>query len=139
MGCTQGKCCLPRPPGRGSGGGRGRSGATLGRAEVPGAGLVLEYATLAVPGLYPDSPGRESQDAHLVATRFAGDPDLHLFAVFDGHGAAGAACAGFAREALPRLLAAAAGAFLLDADLAVAIWEASRRTPRPAMARAPAG
>jgi serine/threonine protein phosphatase PrpC len=123
MGCTQGKCCLPRPPGRGSGGGRGRGGATLGRAEVPGAGLLLEYATLDVAGLYPDSPGRESQDAHLVATRFAGDPDLHLFAVFDGHGAAGTACAGFARDALPRLLAAAAGAGSLAADPAAAFRE----------------
>ncbi|XP_052161859.1 probable protein phosphatase 2C 65 isoform X1 [Oryza glaberrima] len=109
MGCAQGKCCVPRRQrGRGGGGGGavgGRGGATLGRVAVPAAGLVLEYATLAVAGLYPDSPGRESQDAHLVATRFAGHPDLHLFAVFDGHGACGAACAGFARDALPRLLA----------------------------------
>ena len=116
MGCTQGKCCLPLPR-------RGRGGPG-GHAEVPGAGMVLEYATLAVAGLYPDSPGRESQDAHLVATRFAGDPDLHLFAVFDGHGAAGAACAGFAREALPRLLAAAAGAGSLAEDPAAAFREA---------------
>jgi hypothetical protein len=74
----------------------------LGRTEVPDAGLALEYTMLAVTGLYPDSPGRESQDAHLVSMRFAGDPDLHLFAVFDGHGTSGAACAGFARETLPR-------------------------------------
>ncbi|CAD6216871.1 unnamed protein product [Miscanthus lutarioriparius] len=124
MGCAQGKCCLPRHPRRGSSSAVG-GGATLGRAAVPGAGLVLEYAALAVAGLYPDSPARESQDAHLVATRFAGDPDLHLFAVFDGHGAAGAACAGFARDALPRLLLAspslaAAGA----ADPAAAFREA---------------
>uniref|UniRef100_A0A453AWQ3 protein-serine/threonine phosphatase n=1 Tax=Aegilops tauschii subsp. strangulata TaxID=200361 RepID=A0A453AWQ3_AEGTS len=70
--------------------------------------MTLEYATLTVDGLYPDSPGRETQDAYLVATRFAGDPDLHLFAVFDGHGACGAACSGFARDALPRLLLLAA-------------------------------
>jgi hypothetical protein len=56
MGCAQGKCCLPRRP-------RRDAGATLGRAAVPGAGLVLEYAALEVPGLYPDSPGRESQVA----------------------------------------------------------------------------
>ncbi|KAL5197558.1 hypothetical protein ABZP36_001070 [Zizania latifolia] len=118
MGCVQGKCCLPRQQrGRGGGGGvgvGGRGGATLGRAAVPGAGLVLEYATLTVAGLYPDSPGRESQDAYVAATRFAGDPDLHLFAVFDGHGACGAACAGFARDALPRLLAADAGRLAED-------------------------
>ncbi|KAF0906456.1 hypothetical protein E2562_011451 [Oryza meyeriana var. granulata] len=115
MGCAQGKCCVPRRQrgrggvggGGGGGGVGGRGGATLGHAAVPGAGLVLDYATMTVAGLYPDSPGRESQDAYLVATRFAGEPDLHLFAVFDGHGACGAACAGFAREALPRLLAAA--------------------------------
>nr|ACG25548.1 hypothetical protein [Zea mays]ACG25572.1 hypothetical protein [Zea mays] len=105
MGCAQGKCCLPRHPRRGSDADAVGGGATLGRAAVPGAGLVLEYAALAVAGLYPDSTARESQDAHLVATRFAGDPDLHLFAVFDGHGTAGTACAGFARDALPRLLA----------------------------------
>jgi serine/threonine protein phosphatase PrpC len=112
MGCAQGKCCLPRRPRRGA--------ATLGRAAVPGAGLVLEYAALEVAGLYPDTPGRESQDAHLVATRFAGDPDLHLFAVFDGHGACGAACAGYARDALPRLLAG----LLPAADPAAALREA---------------
>ncbi|KAL6841872.1 hypothetical protein ACP4OV_028384 [Aristida adscensionis] len=140
MGCAHGKCCVPRASRRGGGGGGGRGGggagggggvpggghgeAALGRAAVPGAGLVLEYAALAVPGLYPDSPGRESQDAHLVATRFAGDPELHLFAVFDGHGACGAACAGFAREAVPRLLAAAAAAGRLAADPAGAFREA---------------
>ncbi|KAM0866032.1 hypothetical protein ACQ4PT_042906 [Festuca glaucescens] len=136
MGCAQGKCCLPRGgaggQGRGAGGGLpgGRGGATLGRAAVPGADLVLEYATLTVDGLYPDSPGRESQDAYLVATRFAGDPDLHLFAVFDGHGASGTACAGFARDALPRLLLAAAGGgdgdagSILAADPAAAFREA---------------
>jgi hypothetical protein len=108
MGCAQGKCCLSRHPRRGSAAVGGRDGTTLGRAAVPGAGLVLEYAALAVVGLYPDSPARESQDTHLVATRFAVDPDLHLFAVFDGHGVAGASCAGFARDALSRLLASLA-------------------------------
>ncbi|KAK3127882.1 hypothetical protein QOZ80_7AG0579680 [Eleusine coracana subsp. coracana] len=133
MGCAQGKCCLPRHQRRGGGAGRGcavpggHGGATLGRAAVPGAGLVLEYAALEVAGLYPDSPGRESQDTHLVATRFAGDPDLHLFAVFDGHGACGAACAEFARDALPRLLADTgdgAPGRLLAADPAAAFREA---------------
>nr|XP_051214046.1 probable protein phosphatase 2C 65 isoform X2 [Lolium perenne] len=126
MGCAHGKCCLPRGgQGRAAGGGLpgGRGGATLGRAAVPGADLVLEYATLTVDGLYPDSPGRESQDAHLVATRFAGDPDLHLFAVFDGHGASGTACAAFARDALPRLLLASPSSSLA-ADPAAAFRDA---------------
>ncbi|KAG8079516.1 hypothetical protein GUJ93_ZPchr0007g6164 [Zizania palustris] len=117
MGCAQGKCCLPwqqRGRGGGTGGVGGRGGTTVGRAAVPGAGLVLEYATLTVPGLYPDSPGRESQDAYLVATRFSGDTDLHLFAVLDGHGACGAACAGFARDALPRILAEDYGRLVED-------------------------
>ncbi|XP_047068258.1 probable protein phosphatase 2C 65 isoform X2 [Lolium rigidum] len=125
MGCAHGKCCLPRggQGRRAAGGGLpgGRGGATLGRAAVPGADLVLEYATLTVDGLYPDSPGRESQDAHLVATRFAGDPDLHLFAVFDGHGASGTACAAFARDALPRLLLASSS---FAADPAAAFRDA---------------
>lgn len=133
MGCAQGKCCLPRHSrtrGSSSSSAAGKrlpgaqGGATLGSAAVPGAGLVLEHAALAVPGLYPDSPAREPQDAHLVATRFAGDPDLHLFAVFDGHGAAGAACAAFARDSLPRLLAAAASAGSLAADPAAAFRDA---------------
>ncbi|WVZ66895.1 hypothetical protein U9M48_016054 [Paspalum notatum var. saurae] len=121
MGCAHGKGCLPRHArDRGSSAAAAKrlpgaqGGATLGRAAVPGAGLVLEHAALAVPGLYPDSPARVPQDAHLVATRFAGDPDLHLFAVFDGHGAAGAACAAFARDALPRLLLASAASLAAD-------------------------
>jgi serine/threonine protein phosphatase PrpC len=120
MGCAQGKCCLPRHPRRGSSS-AAIGGPTLDRAAVPRAGLLLEYAALAVAGLYPDSPARDSQDAHLVATRFAGDPNLHLFAVFDGHGAAGAACAGFARDALPRLLLASPS---LASDPAAAFREA---------------
>ena len=47
-----------------------------------------------------------AQDANLVTMRFARDPHMHLFAVFDGHSASGTACVGFALDALPRLLLA---------------------------------
>ena len=109
MGCAQGKCCLPRDGSGCAGEPRGgvpagRGDTTLGRAAVPRVDLLLlEYATLTVDGLYP-----ESQDAYLVATRFAGDRDLHLFAVLDSHDASGTAYAGFARDALPRLFLASA-------------------------------
>jgi serine/threonine protein phosphatase PrpC len=62
---------------------------------------------------------------HLFAIVVTGSwsSDLHLFAVFDGHGACGAACAGFAWDVLPRLLAGGDSG-LLPADPAAALREA---------------
>ncbi|KAG1327787.1 putative protein phosphatase 2C 35 [Cocos nucifera] len=72
----------------------------LGSADVPSHHLFLEFSFLSQRGYYPDSPNRENQDALCIKTQLQGNPNLHLFAVFDGHGQFGAQCAAFARDRL---------------------------------------
>nr|XP_029124141.1 probable protein phosphatase 2C 35 isoform X3 [Elaeis guineensis] len=119
MGCVQAKCwlrcrrccCLDQPSSAGGDGGASRdgdsgrrqhllSGSPLGSAAIPSHGLLLQYSYLSQRGHYPDSPDRENQDTLSIKTQLQGNPNLHLFAVFDGHGHFGAQCAAFASEHL---------------------------------------
>lgn len=125
MGCVHGRCCCRcvdeccSDDGGGGGdedGGRGSSGldgrrrrhvltqSAVGSAAVPSHGLLLEYSSLTQRGHYPDSPERENQDSFVVKTQLQGNPNLHLFAVFDGHGQFGAQCSGLLRERLADIL-----------------------------------
>ncbi|PKA60894.1 putative protein phosphatase 2C 35 [Apostasia shenzhenica] len=135
MGCVQGKscsgCCRGWTSGTTSsagspGSGRGASaaaaasatsdagplgkhvltGSTVGSAVVPSRGLLLQYSSLSERGHYPDTPDRENQDAFCIKTNFQGNPNLHFFGVFDGHGQFGAQCAIFVRDKLVDLLSA---------------------------------
>lgn len=129
MGCVQGKCgsscgfccCRHRPSEPGSSGnGRGGSaaaevgpihehgnlGSTVSIAAVPSAGFCLQYSSLSLRGNYPDTPDRENQDAFCIRTNLQGNPDLHFFGVFDGHGQFGGECANFVRDKLVDLLSA---------------------------------
>lgn len=80
------------------------TGTAVGSAAVPAANLTLYYSSLTQRGHYPDSPNRRNQDAFLIETHLQSNPNLHLFAVFDGHGQFGAECAEFVRETLARIL-----------------------------------
>ncbi|CAL9037525.1 probable protein phosphatase 2C 35 [Musa acuminata AAA Group] len=82
------------------------SAASLGSADVPSAGLRLHYSSLTQRGYYPGSPDRANQDSFCVMTQFQGNPDLHFFGVFDGHGDFGAECAAFVRDKLTAVLSA---------------------------------
>ncbi|KAG6505297.1 hypothetical protein ZIOFF_037652 [Zingiber officinale] len=82
------------------------TGASLSAADVPSAGLRLHFSTLTQRGYYPDEPDRTNEDSFCVKLRLQGDPDLHLFGVFDGHGKFGAQCSEFVRDKLPDFLAA---------------------------------
>jgi hypothetical protein len=68
---------------------------TLGSTQIPSHGLLLQYSALSHRGHYPDSPERENQDFFLIKTQLLLNPNLHLFGVFDGHGAYGTQCARF--------------------------------------------
>ncbi|WOL03200.1 hypothetical protein Cni_G11920 [Canna indica] len=80
------------------------SGASLGSADVPSAGLRLVHSSLTQRGYYPGLPDRPNQDSFFVKVQFQGNPELHLFGVFDGHGQYGAECAEFARDKLADIL-----------------------------------
>lgn len=123
MGCVQGKCC--RGYGRccchyqaSSDGESAETGSVrvhegsqltdcaIGCAAIPSHNFSLQYASLTQRGHYPDSPDRENQDSFCIKTQFQGNPDVHFFGVFDGHGQFGTQCANFARDRLPEVLAA---------------------------------
>ncbi|XP_008795086.2 probable protein phosphatase 2C 35 [Phoenix dactylifera] len=124
MGCVQGKCCGRYQPAAAAASCDGdpihchrRRRHLLcrsppGSAAVHSHRLLLQFSSLSQCGHYPDSPDRENQDTLCIKTHLQGNPNLHLFAVFDGHGQFGAQCATFARDRLVEHLAGDAN--LLD-------------------------
>ncbi|KAJ6842042.1 putative protein phosphatase 2C 65 isoform X1 [Iris pallida] len=118
MGCPQSKpywcCCCSRAATNPSGPTKPAAaeadarhvltGCTVGSVAVPSSGLTLRYSSLTQRGYYPDSPDRLNQDKFAVRTALRSDPDLHLFAVFDGHGQFGSECADFVKETLTQAL-----------------------------------
>ncbi|XP_072998187.1 probable protein phosphatase 2C 35 [Typha latifolia] len=116
MGCVQGKCCgryrrryKSSTGGSDAGSSRYRhvlSGIPLASAIVPSDHLLLQYSSLTQRGYYPGSPDRENQDSFFIKTQFQDNPNLHFFAVFDGHGEFGARCAQFVRDRLAATLSA---------------------------------
>ncbi|XP_010907168.1 probable protein phosphatase 2C 35 isoform X2 [Elaeis guineensis] len=109
MGCVLSKwrCRRRQPSSAGGGGGAFCDGDHIhrlrhfpGSAAIPSHHLFLEFASLSQRGHYPEFPDRENQDVLCIKTELQGNPNLHLFAVFDGHGQFGAQCAAFARDRL---------------------------------------
>ncbi|KAG0495701.1 hypothetical protein HPP92_000392 [Vanilla planifolia] len=113
-------CCCPYPPATSASSSIGKdrpspgevgpfrghvlTGSTVGIAAVPSHGLCLQYSSLTLRGYYPDSPDRENQDAFCICTNLQGNPNLHFFGIFDGHGQYGAQCANFVRDKIVDLL-----------------------------------
>ena len=111
MGCVHGKCCSRYPPSstsdsrdyreRGRYGGRHIiSDRLLECVGVPSHNFKLEYSVLSQRGYYPDSPDKENQDSFIIRTQIHGNPNVHFFGVFDGHGQFGAQCSNFVKERL---------------------------------------
>ncbi|KAL5984521.1 hypothetical protein ACLOJK_018626 [Asimina triloba] len=124
MGCVHGKCCCCccSPSGsdddhdhadihQGSGASSTLENhqhmlteSSVGFTSVPSHNFHLQYAFLSQRGYYPDSPDKENQDSFCVQTQLQGNPNLHLFGVFDGHGQFGAECSNFVRDRLADIL-----------------------------------
>ncbi|KAK6930067.1 PPM-type phosphatase-like domain [Dillenia turbinata] len=111
MGCVHGKCCsrytsssngeVEDYEGDGSLGGQGTyMQRTVECASVPSHGFRLEYSVLTQRGYYPDSPDKENQDSFCIRTQLQGNPNLHFFGVFDGHGQFGTQCSNFVKDKL---------------------------------------
>lgn len=115
MGCFHAKCCslypatsdddtkhgiangsneIPSPP----------SPNPLEMVSVPSHNFHLEYSTLTKRGYYPETPDKENQDCFCVVTQLQGNPNLHLFGVFDGHGLFGTECSNFVKNRLVEIL-----------------------------------
>ncbi|XP_044498045.1 probable protein phosphatase 2C 35 [Mangifera indica] len=115
MGCVHGKCCS-RYPSSSDGDHRPEvspnsfhnkhliTRRTLESAPVPLHNYKLEYSFLTQRGHYPDSPDKENQDSFCIKTQVQGNPNVHFFGVFDGHGQFGTQCSNFVQQKLIEVL-----------------------------------
>lgn len=112
MGCVYGKCCSKYPDSvDGDDGFKEPTRLSLAkkheldersleRVAVPSYDYFLEYSVLSQRGYYPDSPDKLNQDCFCIRTKLQGDPNVHFFGVFDGHGQFGTQCSNFVKERL---------------------------------------
>ncbi|CAL0301200.1 unnamed protein product [Lupinus luteus] len=113
MGCVHTKCC---GNGRTQSEGDSEHGShraqrkhilTLREVElapVPSHNFRLEYSVFTQRGYYPDSPDKENQDSFCIRTQIRGNPNVHFFGVYDGHGQYGSECSNFVRDRLVETL-----------------------------------
>ena len=78
---------------------------SLESVPVPSHNFHLEYSVLTQRGYYPDSPDKENQDSFCIRTQIQGNPNIHFFGVFDGHGQFGTECSNFVKDRLVDILA----------------------------------
>ncbi|KAI3692536.1 hypothetical protein L6452_32353 [Arctium lappa] len=115
MGCINCKCCGSFPSSSSDDNGdshelMGNKGDILTASEplevvpIPSHNLILEYSVLSQRGYYPDTPHKENQDCYCIKTHIRGDPNVHFFGVFDGHGQSGTQCANFVKNRLIEIL-----------------------------------
>ncbi|KAJ7980170.1 Phosphatase 2C family protein [Quillaja saponaria] len=117
MGCVHGKCCSRYPPTSDAGSRDFRevgpysaqrkhiiSQRSLELVPVPSHNFHLEYSVLTQRGYYPDSPDKENQDSFCIRTQLQGNPNVHFFGVFDGHGQFGSECSNFVKDRLVEIL-----------------------------------
>ncbi|KAL2341205.1 hypothetical protein Fmac_009145 [Flemingia macrophylla] len=113
MGCVHAKCCS-RYSSPSVGGSRDYrelgpycaqrkhilTQSSLQVVPVPSHNFTLEYSVLTQRGYYPDSPEKENQDSFCIRTQFQGNPSVHFFGVYDGHGEFGAHCSNYVKDTL---------------------------------------
>lgn len=116
MGCVHGKCCsryptsseddAPQEIGPYSLHGKHiLTQRSLESVPVPSHNYNLQYSVLTQRGYYPDSPDKENQDSYCIKTQLQGEPNVHFFGVFDGHGQFGTECSNFVQQRLVEVLA----------------------------------
>lgn len=116
MGCIQAKCCRKNAP---SSDGDNEEGAAahhpgqnthviantlLDVVDVPSHNLRLSYSVISQRGYYPETPDKENQDSFCVRTNIQGNPNVHFFGVFDGHGLCGTQCSTFVKDRLVEIM-----------------------------------
>ncbi|PPD95144.1 hypothetical protein GOBAR_DD07833 [Gossypium barbadense] len=116
MGCVHGKCCTRYPSSSDGDSGRRRekrpykckyilTQRSLELVPVPSHNFTLQFSVFTQHGYYPDTVERENQDSFCIKTQLQGNPNIHFFGVFDGHGQYGAECSNFVKDRLVERLA----------------------------------
>lgn len=119
MGCIHGKCCSRYPSSSNEDSGEFESNdpysfqrkhlqlteRSLECVPVPSHDFRLEYSVHSQRGYYPDSLDKENQDSYCIKTQLQGNPNIHFFGVFDGHGQFGTQCSNFVKDRVVEILA----------------------------------
>jgi serine/threonine protein phosphatase PrpC len=64
----------------------------------------INYCYISQRGYYPNALSKANQDCYLICESLLGDPNSHLFAIFDGHGEYGDSCSHFAANSVKVLI-----------------------------------
>ncbi|KAE8734994.1 putative protein phosphatase 2C 35 [Hibiscus syriacus] len=78
--------------------------SSLELVHVPYRNFTLQYSSLTTYGYYPGAAERENQDSFCIKTHIQGNPNVHFFGVFDGHGQYGAECSNFVKDRFVEIL-----------------------------------
>lgn len=119
MGCVHGKCCSRYPSSSNEDSGEFESNdpysfqrkhlqlteRSLECVPVPSHDFRLEYSVHSQRGYYPDSLDKQNQDSYCIKTQLQGNPNIHFFGVFDGHGQFGTQCSNFVKDRVVEILA----------------------------------
>ncbi|KAI3821979.1 hypothetical protein L1987_09559 [Smallanthus sonchifolius] len=107
MGCVCCKCGRKFPSSWSDGGKKIKAKKDTATADellevipIPSHNFKLECAVLTRRGYYPDTPNKENQDCFCIKTSIQGNPNVHFFGVFDGHGHSGKQCSNFVKTRL---------------------------------------
>ncbi|KAI3855987.1 hypothetical protein MKX03_016908 [Papaver bracteatum] len=113
MGCIHGKCCIRYPASSNADPEANRGDVDLNGTNNENGNngnhhqsILTESKTFEIVnrGYYPDFPDKENQDSYVVKTGIQGNPNLHFFGVFDGHGQYGTQSSNFVKERLIEIL-----------------------------------
>ncbi|KAG6431135.1 hypothetical protein SASPL_109210 [Salvia splendens] len=109
MGCIQSKCCRKYAASSDRDNEEGQNAHVIANSfldvvDVPSHNFNLSYSVISQRGYYPETPDKENQDSFCVRTNIQGNPNVHFFGVFDGHGLCGTQCSNFVRDRLVEML-----------------------------------
>lgn len=105
MGCVCCKCCHKSPSSRKKIKDKNATADELLEVvPIPSHNFKLECGVLTKRGYYPDTPNKENQDCFCIKTSIQGNPNVHFFGVFDGHGHSGKQCSNFVKNRLVEIL-----------------------------------
>lgn len=112
MGCVNCKCCRKSPSSwsdcgknfKGKKDKNATSDELLEVVPIPSHNFKLECAVLTRRGYYPDTPNKDNQDCFCIKTSVQGNPNVHFFGVFDGHGNSGKQCSNYVTNRLVEIL-----------------------------------
>ncbi|KAI3948724.1 hypothetical protein MKW92_019598, partial [Papaver armeniacum] len=104
MGCIHGKCYSRYPASSNADPEANRGDVDLNGTNNENGNNGNYHQSILQRRILPRLSDKENQDSYVVKTGIQGNPNLHFFGVFDGHGQYGTQCSNFVKERLIEIL-----------------------------------